>query len=170
MIGAALIVTVALIYVLAIDPRPRMFMLLWAALAAACGAALASALSTESRPLALTILVLVPILGLQVMRQYPASAPAEARAKQWYARYGTDRIELDPGAASYLTLLPETRRMAPRGSGKPYIIVTSAVRCAEQIKPVRGVPPRGRVIDEVSGNNSRQGYLCLFEYLPVRPR
>lgn len=166
-VGAAVVVALLLTYGLAIDPKPRMFMSLWAALALVSGAALAGGLASVARPLALALACLPPLLGIAAMKNYPASAGAEARARHWIALYGK-AIELDQGAASYLTLLPEARALAPRGFGRPYLVVTSASECETLIKHTPGAGPDGRVIDQISGTNPRQGYLCLFEYLPAR--
>jgi 4-amino-4-deoxy-L-arabinose transferase-like glycosyltransferase len=163
--GAASI-ALGLVYVLAVDPKPRMFMSLYAALSLTAGAAIAAALRTEAKPLAIMLMLVPAAMGLHVMSQYPASATAEARARQWIGRYGRD-VELDGGAASYLTLLPQARALDPRGSGRRYLVATSAVQCERLIDHRHG-RPKGRVVDSISGTNPKQGYLCLFEYLPVR--
>lgn len=166
-LAAAVAIALMLVYALAIDPKPRMFMNLWAALAILSGAALSAGLKSEARPLALTLLVLPIALGFYVMRVYPASASAERRAQQWIANYGSD-IELDKGAASYLTLLPEARALQSRGAGRRFLIVTSNVECRYLIRAKPNGATNGRVVDMVVGSQPRQGYFCLFEYLPAR--
>lgn len=167
LVAGAACVALMLVYGLAIDPKPRMFMSLWAALALVTGALLAAGARSVVRPIAITLIVLPAILGVQVMRLYPASAGAERRAVLWIAKYGQD-IELDQGAASYLTLLPQARALALRGSGRRYLIATSGAECEANIEVRPGSGPDGRVIDAISGTQKNQGYLCLFEYLPVR--
>jgi hypothetical protein len=160
--GAGLI-AIGLIYVLAIDPKTRMFMSLYGAWSIAAGAVIARGLRTEAKPLA-AVLAFVPILGgIYVMSQYTTSSTVETRAKQWIARYGQD-IEIFHGAASYLTFVPETKALAPAGSGRRYLLTTASARC-EQLIDNRPGHRKGVLIDQVYV----QGALCLFEYLPVRP-
>lgn len=164
LIGGGAIIALGLVYLLAIDPKTRMFMGLYAAFALAAGAAIAHALRGPSRPLAATLALLPLLGGLYVMSQYTTSAPAEAWARQWIQRYPRD-IEIFPGAASYLTFVPEARALPPTGSGRRYMLTTVAGDCRQLIGTSDG-HPNGVLVDQFS---SRLGRLCLFEYLPVRP-
>ena len=164
LVAGAAIVALGLVYVLAIDPKTRMFMSLYAALALVAGAAIAHGLRGPSKPLAATLALLPMLGGIYVMSQYTTSAPAEAWARQWIHHYPRD-IEIFPGAASYLTFVPEARALPPTGSGRRYMITTVSGDCRQLIGN-RGGHPDGRLVDQFS---SRLGRLCLFEYLPVRP-
>lgn len=159
----AMLIALGLVYVLAVDPKTRMFMALHAALSIASGAAIAAALDGESKGLP-AALALIPVwAGVFVMAHYTTSAPAEARARTWIARYGAD-IEIFPGAASYLTFMPEVRALSPSGSGRRYLLTTAATPCDELIDPRPG-HGNGVVIDSFSDSSGR---LCLFKYLPLR--
>lgn len=165
MLGFVFTVSFLLIYGLAIDPKPRMFMLLWAGLALVIGALLEAGLRSSKWPFALALLLVAPASGLIVAINYPTSIPAEIRARRWIVNHGNS-IELDKSAASYLTLLPEARRLPIRGAGRRFVMMTSQQPCSEMIEQHRG-HPSGRVIDQVSGSKGGGNYLCLFEYLPV---
>jgi len=159
----ALLISVGLIYVLAIDPKTRMFMSLYAAVAIAGGAAIARGFRDEAKPVAAILLVIPAVAGIYLMNKYVTSAPAEAWARQTVARYGED-IEVFPGAESYLTFVPEVRALPPIGSGRRYLLTTAGGTC-EQLIDKRPGHANGVVIDRFFA----QGNLCLFEYLPVRP-
>lgn len=160
------IIALVLVYGLGGDPKPRLFMTLWAALALAAGAAITAGLTTSKWPIAAMLLVIAPVTGASVLAHYPSSVPAEQRARIWIVRYG-DAIELDKGAASYLALLPEARALAPQGSGRRFVAMISITACAQMIDRQDG-RANGRVVDEVGGSASGGNRLCLFEYLPVR--
>jgi hypothetical protein len=160
---AGILIALGLVYVLTIDPKPRAFMNLYAAIALAAGASVAACARGPKRALGTTLVAIACAWGIFVMSQYSTSARSEARARQWVARYGQD-IEMFPAAASFLALVPETHGLPPQGSGRRYVIANSNLPCATMVVR-RGGKPNGRVVDEIS----EQGQLCLLEYLPERP-
>ena len=160
---AVAFVMVMLTWGLAIDPKSRMFMLTAAAAALTLGAIVAATWGTRPAKLAQGLLIAHLALGLYTIAIYPASHPGEARAKQWIARYG-QQLEMHDGAASYLTLIPESHAIAPRGSGRPMLIAMSATRCEDLIEEDAVLGPTGSVVDSVGGTNAAQGRLCLLRY------
>jgi hypothetical protein len=81
LVGGATLIALGLVYALAVDPKPRMFMSLYAALALVSAAAIMSAFRTNAKPLAI-VLALVPVmLGLQFMPKHPKGEASLEQAK-----------------------------------------------------------------------------------------
>jgi 4-amino-4-deoxy-L-arabinose transferase-like glycosyltransferase len=156
---AAALVALLLVYGLAIDPKSRMFLPAAAALSAITAAMLVAGWRRGSRALALLLAALPLGYGITVLSHYSASGVAERRASEWLAS-DADRIEIDPAARSYLTLLPAARALPARGAGRPMVILLSAGGCGLLIGPERNA----RVVDQVGGPDPSQGRLCLIAY------
>lgn len=149
-LGAGL-VAVLLIYGLAVDPKPRMFLL------AAAGAALIIAWATTGFvrrgrgmvPIAVVAVLLT--LGAAIIVRLPDTRAIEDAAKVWIAAH-PGRIESDARTIGALTLLPEARALPPVGSGKPLRLVLAISRCAALA---------GSQATVIAERRSAAGTLCL---------
>lgn len=152
-----------LVYALAVDPRPRMFLPLAAVSTIACGGIMAAVWRSGIRlPVALlTFLHLA--LGLHALDRQPSSDRAEARARQWLAA-NPNRIEITKGARSYLTLVPGIRALPTDKSGKDLVILNTVTPCEQLAQGPSGGPRYGRVVDSVREPNVGVSYLCLIAY------
>jgi hypothetical protein len=154
-LGGVLIVSLGLVYALAVDPKPRMFLALAAAIALTL-AALTVAASRHGRGLlAACIAVLVILSGLLTLSRIPGTRALEARGRQWIAA-NPQKIEIDPHALTTLTLLPEARALPGPGSGKPLRLQATLKGC-----DIFGV----EVVDHVG--DAASGELCLLR-LPAK--
>lgn len=154
-LGGALIVSLGLVYALAVDPKPRMFLALAAAIALALAALTVAAWRHGRGPLAGCIAGLVILSGLVTLSRIPDTRALEARGRQWIAA-NPQEIEIDPHALTTLTLLPEARALPGPGSGKPLRIQATLKGCDIF---------RVKVIDQVG--DAASGELCLLR-LPAK--
>lgn len=143
-LGAAL-VAVLLVYVLAVDPKPRMFLL------GAAAAALVIGWAFERRPVPIAVVALLLGWGAMTIIRLPDTKAIEQAARDWIAAHPGE-IESDPRTVGALTLLPEARALPPVGAGRPLRLVLATSTCAEL---ARG---RAAVIAE---RTSAAGTLCL---------
>lgn len=164
LLGASLLVSLLLIYVLAIDPKPRMFLLLVTACVLASGALAVVGWRTNSRALVIVILAIVVGAGVRSLSLHPSTVLAEAEAKRWILD-NPGAIEIDANSRAYLALVPEAKPLAPNGSGKPLRIVTVLGTCSEFVQPRPGQRAKAIVIDQQGGPNPIQGRLCLLKYI-----
>lgn len=154
---------VLLVYGLAVDPRPRMFLPLAAAGALAGASLVVSAWRSGSRPMAAVLVLLHLVLGVRTIDQHASSEESEARARQWLDAYPT-RIEITKGARSYLTLIPAVRDLPEDRSGREMVILNSVIPCDEVAGSRPGGSGHGRVVDSLKELNAGQSYLCLIAY------
>ena len=126
-LAAALLIAVVLVYGLAIDPKPRMFLLLAAAAALASGA-MVSAAWAERRPLVPMVAVgLVVVLGLVTLSRVPHVREFEAIAARWVRNHPGDlAVDRDTVPTLRLTegldtlpLTPSDRRYRLAGGEQP---------------------------------------------------
>ncbi|HEX8216752.1 MAG TPA: hypothetical protein VF577_04740, partial [Allosphingosinicella sp.] len=124
--GAALV----FIYALGIDPKPRMFLPLAAACAAAAGIAGVALWRSGSRfiPVA-TALILLPPAFVSYLA-VPANAPAERAVALWLEA-ASGSITLDETTRRYLALVPGVRAL-PVDAARPLRISVSTESCADQ--------------------------------------
>ena len=149
-LGAGL-VALLLVYGLAVDPKPRMFLLPAAAAALAIGSATVG-LARRGRglvPIAAVLLLLVA--GAVVIARLPDTRPIETAGREWIAGH-PGQIESDPRTIGALTLLPEARALPPVGSGRPLRLILATKNCATL------AAGKARVIAE---QRSSAGTLCL---------
>lgn len=148
--GAGL-VAILLIYGLAVDPKPRMFLLLVAAASLVIGWA-AVGLARRGTPIVpVAVIVLLFIWGGITIGRLPNTRTIERAAQQWIAAH-PGAIESDPRTVGALTLLPEARALPAVGSGRPLRLVLATSGCAEL------AGDRATVVAERS---SPAGTLCL---------
>lgn len=149
-IGATL-VAVLLTYGLAVDPKPRMFLL------AAAAAALIIAWGTVGftrRGKAVVPIALVGVLltlGGVTISRLPNTRAIDDAARAWIAAQ-PGAIESDPRTIGALTLLPEARALPPVGSGQPLRLVLTTTQCGALA---------GDQATVVAERRSAAGNLCL---------
>lgn len=156
----ALLVSALLIYGLAIDPKPRMFMLLGAACSIAAAAAAVWAWRRSRQWVPAAVLGLLVVVNGKILLEMPSRLVAEARARQWIASHPHD-IEIDAATLSALTLVPETHALPAEHSGRPLRMMSTQGTCADLARGARTV--RAAVVDAVPASpNSGGGEICLM--------
>ncbi|MEN3973306.1 glycosyltransferase family 39 protein [Sphingomicrobium sp. XHP0235] len=154
----AVAIAIGLTWVLAIDPKSRMFV------SAACVAAMALGLCVvrsgkqATRILVSFILAIWLAIGLSVIRDLPNNMALEEAASRWLRTY-EQRIEVQAGARTLLTFVPGTSNLPPQGAGEPYLMTLSTGRCDLLSRDKEGVS----VIDEARASPRTEGRLCLFD-------
>ncbi|MEO7758810.1 MAG: glycosyltransferase family 39 protein [Sphingomicrobium sp.] len=153
LLAFAVLVAVLLVYALAVDPKPRMFLALLAA-ASIVLAAMTIACVRAGRPLIpVAIVVLLLAAGLRIISITVDTRDLERRAGKWVAGY-PNAIQIDRRSLTTLMLVDGAPDLPE--SGRPLRIVTTNGAC-------EGFG--SRVIDRIGG--PPQGELCLIE---TRPR
>ncbi|MEO7410312.1 MAG: glycosyltransferase family 39 protein [Sphingomicrobium sp.] len=143
-LGAGL-VAVLLVYLLAVDPKPRMFLLL------AVSAALVIGWALDRRLVPMAAVALLLGWGAMTIIRLPNTRAIEQAARDWIAAH-PGAIESDPRTVGALTLLPEARALPPLGSGRPLRLVLATTSCAKLARD------RATVVAE---RRSAAGTLCL---------
>jgi 4-amino-4-deoxy-L-arabinose transferase-like glycosyltransferase len=161
--GGAFLIALLLVYGLAVDPKPRMFMALVAACAMASGALVDAAFRNGQKLFPLFVLGGCALMGLRFLSIYPATYQAEARAREWIAAH-PGSTEIDDRARAFLTLLPEARALPAKGTGGAMLITTAVRDCSALERPRTGPLAHVRLIDSVGGPNPDQSRLCLWAY------
>ncbi len=156
-----------LIYALAIDPKPRIFLPLAAAASLAVGALVVSGWRARRREVPVAALLLALTLGAATIASVQNIRNFETTARIWISRHG-DRIEIDAPTRSILTLVPEARPLPAKGSGRPLRLATAPSGCRQLIAPSAGAQPAARIISTEGSDDEAQ--LCLLEYNADRPR
>lgn len=148
---AAGLVAALLIYVLAVDPKPRMFLLAAVAAAIVIGWATLGLVRGSRGRLPVAIVVALMALGAVTVLRLPDTRAIERAARAWIAAH-PGQIETDPRTTGALTLLPEARLLPPVGSGRPLRLVLATSSCATLA--------RGRAT-VVAERQTAAGTLCL---------
>ena len=149
-IGAGL-VAVILVYGLAVDPKPRMFLLLATAAVLVIGWATTGLVRRGNWPAPVAVIGGLIAWGAVTIIRLPDTRLIEQAARDWIAAH-PGRIESDARTVGALTLLPEARALPPVGSGRPLRLVLATSSCAELAKR------RATVVAE---QLSDAGTLCL---------
>ena len=111
-LGGAMMMAMGLVYALAIDPKPRMFLALEAAIVIAL-AAMVSALMGRGRGLVpLTLVVVVILMSGWRLSSAVNTQLVEERARQWIAAHPND-LAIDELPRSVLALVPEAQALPP---------------------------------------------------------
>jgi hypothetical protein len=161
--GCALLIALLLVYGLAVDPKPRMFMALVAACALASGVFADAAFRNGQKLFPLFVLGSCTVMGLRFLSIYPATYQAEARAREWIAAHPRS-TEIDDRARAFLTLLPEARALPAKGTGGEMLITTAVQDCSALERPRTGPLARVKLIDSYGGPNPAQSRFCLWAY------
>ena len=149
-----------LLYVLAVDPQPRIFLGLAAAAALMLGALVSAAWANGSRVTA--ILLVCGLASFELMTHAKATSRLEGEriARGWIAAY-PNQIEIDAVAATdVLALVKEAHALPPRGSGKPLLLAVTDSTCGVLVAGSR----TARVVGAEPGAKQSRGGLCLIRY------
>ncbi|MBB3912471.1 ArnT family glycosyltransferase [Sphingomonas desiccabilis] len=119
-LGSAAI-ALLLIFVLAIDPKPRMFLVVIAAAAAIVGIDCAERLCAHQRLLPMVLLVLIAVKGVAVVADQPNILMAEQVAARWITT-SRPALTTDANTKSHFALVPEARVLAV-GDGVPRMVL-----------------------------------------------
>jgi 4-amino-4-deoxy-L-arabinose transferase-like glycosyltransferase len=149
-VGMAVAVSAGLIYALAVDPKPRMFLALVASCSIAAAAIAVSSWRSGRGAVPACVLLLVILGGFQVLSGMARTHDFELQARHWIKSH-PGAIEVGEGTATMLTLVPEARALPAAGSGRPL-----RIRAAPQGCRVLGAPVVARAGAEETGE------LCLI--------
>jgi hypothetical protein len=172
-VGAALFWACCLIYVLAIDPKPRMMFVPVALTALALAVLLGRLARTGSVPLAVAALATCWVAGMASILLHPQVRTSETAAARWARQYPS-AIETDETTRRHLALVPESAGFVDLSSGRPVLITKLDMDCRQWAD---GKLP-GKLEFIASSSFSlmdrltpgRVGNLCLFRYTaPVGP-
>lgn len=148
---AAGLVAVLLVYMLAVDPKPRMFLLAGAAAVLVIAWATIGLVRSGKGLVPIAVVLLLMAGGVLVIARLPDTKAIEAAGRTWIAAHPGE-IESDPRTLGALTLLREARALPPVGSGRPLRLVLATSSCSAL------AGGKARVIAE---QRSSAGTLCL---------
>jgi 4-amino-4-deoxy-L-arabinose transferase-like glycosyltransferase len=126
---AAGLIAFLLIYGLAIDPKPRMFLLPLCAVAAIGGALASRAWSDGRRVLVLAFALVLPVKAILFLLSGPDFPPAERLAAQWLAARPGE-VAIPETTRRNLALVPAAAA-ARRDGSAPYILELRWSACTE---------------------------------------
>jgi hypothetical protein len=118
-----------LIYVLAIDPKPRMMMVPIALTALALAVVLSDRMAARPAMPAWAVLSVAVTVGMAVTVTHPQVRTSEAAVERWVARY-PGQIETNETARRHLALVASARDLASLGSGRPLLLLRLSTRCS----------------------------------------
>ncbi|MEO7814011.1 MAG: glycosyltransferase family 39 protein [Sphingomicrobium sp.] len=148
---AAGLVALLLVYGLAVDPKPRMFLLAAAAAVLVIAWATTGLVRRGKGLVPIAVVALLFALGAVVTGKLPDTKALESAGRQWIAAH-PGQIESDARTVGVLTLLPEARALPPVWSSRPLRLVIATTDCATL------AAGRARVVAE---EQSSAGTLCL---------
>jgi hypothetical protein len=148
-----------LVYVLAVDPQPRIFLGLAAAAALVLGALVSAAWANGSRVVAGLLLGGLAAFELLTHANAPSRLEGERIARGWIAAH-RGQIEIDGGAADMLALVKEAASLPPRGSGRPLLVALTDSNCASLVSG----GSKARLVGAEPNTALGRGGLCLFRY------
>ena len=136
--GAAALGSLVLIYVLAIDPKPRMFLPLAAAAAITAGAFGAAAWRRGQRLLPALLALALAANALLILAAERGMSGVEAAALRWVA-VADAPLSSDETTRRVLALVPEARSLPDFDPSRPLHLVAALNGCAEAAGPDRRV-------------------------------
>jgi len=148
-----------LLYVLAVDPQPRIFLGLAAAAALLLGALVSAAWANGSRVTALLLVCGLASFELLTHARAASRFEGERMARRWIATYPGE-IELDGGAADMLALVKEASSLPPRGSGRALVLTLTDSNRAHLVSG----GSKARLVGAEPNAARGRGGLCLFRY------
>lgn len=172
-LGAGLYWACFLIYVLAVDPKPRMMFVPVAMTAISLAILLRRLSRSNSALLASIVLGLCWAAGMLSVAAHPQIRTSEASASGWLQRF-PNLIEADETTRRHLALVPASTGMADLDSNRPMLAINVDGEC----QPWANRELRGKLqlVDHASFGRlndfspSRGGNLCLYRYKrPVSP-
>lgn len=146
----ALLIAAALIYALAIDPKPRMFLLQLSG-AAMIFAAVTVAAARRGRGMVPQVLAALAVAGgLFTLSRNVTTHDFEAGAERWIAA-APGRIEIDGRTRTTLALVPAARALPARGAGRELLVIATNEGCESFGRPI---------VDRIG--EGATGELCLL--------
>ena len=162
LLALGLLWAAALIYGLAIDPKPRMMLALLTAAALALALVLCRLAKGGSRLLAVVAGGIPLLLGLGITALHPRTYPSERAIAGWAAR-NTGQIMVDLTTRTHLALVPAASGFAGLASERPLFVMRVNGEC----RAVR--PTRSRTLYHPVASSSLDpfertgfGYFCLL--------
>jgi hypothetical protein len=128
-LGAAALASLLLIYVLAIDPKPRMFMPLAAAASITAAALGVAAWRAGQRPLPAVIALAVAANAILILGVQPSMTGVEAAAGRWIAEANAP-LSSDETTRRLLLLVPGARSLPDAAPGSQLQLRASLDGCA----------------------------------------
>ena len=172
-ICAALFWACVLIYVLAIDPKPRMMFVPVALTALALAVLLRRLAESGSAPLAYAALAICWMAGLTNIILHPQVRTGEPVAARWAAQYD-QHIEMDETTRRHLTLVPGSALFAELSSNRSMLAIKLDIDCQRWAD--RHFPGKLALLDRAPFSlmdgfaPGRGGNFCLFRYAaPILP-
>lgn len=156
-IGAVLLIALTLVYVLAIDPKPRMFLLLAATAALVSGAMVSAAWSGRRHLVPLVIVGLLALLGIFALSRMAHIREFEAVAGRWMMQH-PGNVAIDQEAVSTLTLVDGIDQLPLFPSARRYRLAGGNQSCDRY---------GGILIDQSAVHGS--GQICLIDTWPSSP-
>lgn len=158
-------VSLILIFVLAIDPKPRMFLVAIAAAAAIVGSEAARRLAAREFLIPVTMLALIATKGAVTIADQFNLLRAEQIAASWLASAPPELV-LPPNTKSLLALVPQARRF-PTGTGTPRLSLETGVCAPAAVRSSFIREPDGPVIAAVRKTGMllgpvERGSICLY--------
>ena len=166
-IAAALFWACLLIYVLAVDPKPRMMFVPVVLTALALAVLLNRLAKTGSAPLAFAALATCWVAGTANILLHPQVRTSEVPAANWAAHF-PNAIETDETTRRHLALVPATRDFAEMASQRTMLAIKLDMDCRKWVE--RNLPGKLRFVDRSPFSlmdrfaPGRGGNLCLFRY------
>ena len=171
-ISAGLFWACFLIYVLAIDPKPRMMFVPVTLTALTLAILLRRLWRTGSAPLASATLAICWGVGMANILLHPQVRTSEQLASQWAAQHPRT-IETSETTRRHLALTPAANGFADLSSDRPMLLIKVGSECRDWAR--HNLPGKLDLADQASfGPLDRlaggQGSLCLFRYkAPTHP-
>ena len=163
--GAAMLYIGALIYALAVDPKPRMIVFSLAACALALASIIVALIRAKRLLVAGALLASHLGIGLFILVIYQRTFPVEAPARAWIARY-PGKIETTFNTRRVLALVSEAQQLPLLSGRTTMFMVDSDVDCSEWQQ--KADPTATVIVDHVPMSRGRmlnptlKGELCLF--------
>ncbi len=154
----AFLVAILLVYALAIDPKPRTFLMLVALASLVAGASLSAALVARRALVPIVAVALVMGLNLVTLTRISSTREFEILATRWTDQHGGD-ISIDPASLSTLALVPNIASLPTDASNRAYRIVGGNEPCSAY---------EGKTIDRSAVIGG--GQLCLQDLRRDEPR
>jgi hypothetical protein len=165
---AALGYASVLIYVFAVDPKPRMMFVPFAITNIAF-ALLSWRMFQQRRAIIWTLWVVSAGTCLLILFVYPSVLGMERSAEQWIAEH-PNQIEIDENTRRHLALVPVANTLPNVEAERPFLLYRSTVGCDRWVKG-SGLPPGTlRVVASARASRLESFYpqfgapLCLLHY------
>lgn len=173
LLGSAALASLILIYVLAIDPKPRMFMPLAAAAALAAAAFGVAAWRARQRLLGGAIGLAVLANAILILGAQPGMGGVEAAAARWIGE-ADSALSSDETTRRLLALVPAARALPDAGPARPLQLRASLSGCAAIADGHSRIereylfgqddPPFRRALRRLNGDEGATPALCLLRH------